>query len=714
MKPFKGTFVGQLFHRILRQSVKLLLLLLLLGSGSLGAQTHSHQSPLYISYEKRVLLTYLLAGAGESEEVQLQLANRIEKTLNRMLKAPPQVRSVKSFAEFIQDYKGPWPNSYSVESDLSLLESQPLRGLVTYKAVDRFGAENHKLQKQIEGFLINQNRRLIERTAISGAPMALLLPVAEAILSTDTREIKQRLIVQAFKRVTSLSQQQFAQLEKVGEQIVSSGKLTQLKPSLKLFLETVLTKYFIRLDLKSKKQIISRFLGENLTSDPMRRFELMLMSSGPQLQKLLQVIAGNSDVSEDLLKVLKKLESKVTPIPAQIVKKLFESERERYKWIKYNPEPLGTGTMAQVHRGSIQTENGPTEVVIRFLKPEIEQRVTEDSRILGEIAAEMDSSQKFRDAGLPRLKPIVQDTTKNVMDELDLTATIERQKKGAEVYTQTFFIQAGEYKNYLKVHVPKVFEGGVGSKLMVQELVVGQKSEIEMQTYKETIPNLGKAIGEQIAKMWAEEAFFKSGFFHSDLHQGNYLVFVQDEAIHVSILDFGMGGILSKEKQQNLVLAGIGLKLERPEVIAKALWGISLPQINQLSEADLIVKIRQKLERIRRGIEKPMELSDLMAWSMDEGLRFTYEIVSMNRGMMIMDQALKEAGGRYTVTDLAEFMVPQWGRGMIADFYRKGILTNKDLLRLGSSSLVPARPNRSGSFQRPLGRVLRCEKVRVL
>ncbi|MEZ0391225.1 MAG: AarF/UbiB family protein, partial [Pseudobdellovibrionaceae bacterium] len=479
----------------------------------------SAKRPLYLSFEKRLIMTYLLAGAGETPEVQLQLASRLANTLKRYVHTDVERKKVRNFQEFLKVYRGDWPGSYSVQSDLKLIESQAMQGPVLFEAVDSSGRFNPALDSQIKGFMRQQNEMLLERTTFQDHPMTGLAQVSASMMDIAIKgPISQTLILQGFEKVTELTNQQFAKLEKVGEQMAASGKLSRLQPSVRLFLESVLQNYFSRLGLNSKKQLVSRFLGENLNADPMQRFEIMLMSGGPQFQKLLQIIAGNSDVSADLQKILKKLESRVSPIPAPIVRQLFEAERERYKWISYNLEPLGTGTMAQVHKGRIRTQLGEEDIVIRFLKPEIDNRVQEDARILTEIARIMDSDERFRSVGLPRLKPVIEDLNKTVTDELDLRATIQRQVLGQKVYSRRQILNTGNYKNELVISVPKVYDGGVGSNLMVQQLIEGRKFESEMLVYTETIPQLGKGIVEAMAKMWAEEVFFKSGFYHSDLH----------------------------------------------------------------------------------------------------------------------------------------------------------------------------------------------------
>lgn len=651
--------------------------------------------PLYLSYEKRLILTYLLAGAGESQDVQYQMSDRLAALLTRYLATNPQEVSVKTFSDFLEVYQGPWPDSYSVESDLNLVENESFRGAVRFRAVNDQGRDNPAFQGQIDGFINSQNERLGEKaSANSEAPIASLAPLADFILKAKNESWKDKKswIEMGFAKATEVMNRQFSTFEKVGKQVAASGKLSSLDPSMRLFLETVLQEYFSRLSMKSKKQMVSRFLGLSLTASPLEKFEMMLMSSGPQFQKLLQVVSGNSQISKDLAQIFKKLESKVIPIPTPIVEKLFEAERNRYNWLSYESTPLGTGTMAQVHKGEIPGPGGIAQaVVIRFLKPEIAERVAEDARILNEIAEIMDTDEKFRRAKLPKLKPIVQDLNKTVSDELVLAATIELQKKARKVYNRTTLVDLGGYKNYVRIHVPFVVDGGSDSLLMVQELMEGRKLNQEVMTYKDVIPKLGLSLMEHLATVWTTEVLFGSGLFHADLHQGNFLVKVTDHEIVLPPLDFGMGGVLSKNLQQQLLLLGVGLKLQKADLIAQALWNASTTHLNTVTELDFSARALERLEMLRRRAAVESS-ADWMNWAIDAGLRFPYELVSLNRGMMILDQALKEVGSSLDISRIGEKLVPRYGKSTVIGWYKEGTLTSADLIKLGLSVVRPAKP----------------------
>src|SRR5690606_33700497 len=106
--------------------------------------------------------------------------------------------------------------------------------------------------------------------------------------------------------------------------------------------------------------------------------------------------------------------------------------------------------------------------------------------------------------------------------------------------------------------------------LMVQEMIFGGKLDKESARYQDVVPGLKKAVVEQMARVWAQEVLFGSGFYHSDLHQGNFMLEIREPAIRAHILDFGMGGVISASMQRQVMVLGVGADILSTELIARA------------------------------------------------------------------------------------------------------------------------------------------------
>jgi len=629
--------------------------------------------PLYLRYEERYLLSYLLAGVGRSEPEKKALAGRLSAYMKEYLSRPSEEIQVSSFDEYLREFRGPWPNSYSVLSDIDLIEHGDRRGPRVIKA------KSPELALQIAAYEQFRIAELGNRLGplVAGALVKGAQGKWSAIQRVDDS------VLAVYREAEAQVEQEFRMIESIGAEISNSDRFKGLGIEMKVLMTTIFSNYFGKMSLESKTHVVGKLLGENLFADPIQKFELMVLSGGPQFQKLLQVVAREGNLSEDLLEVFRKLESKASPIPAAIVRNLFEAERAIYKWVDYDLKPLGTGTMAQVHRGRMRTSMGVEDVVIRFLKPDIARRVSEDHKILSEIAPILDANPIMRERGFPRLVPVVSDLTRTVQEELSLEATIDRQIKGRQVYSQKLFYNDGSYKNDLIISVPKVYILDHRSILMVQELVDGDKLDKVAETWSGALPAFKKTLIEEIAKVWVEEVFFKSGFFHADLHQGNFMVDVTDERIKASILDFGMGGTISRDLQRQILNLGAAVELNKADSIANLYWVISDKARNQIGLEEFRTRVQRQVQSMQQGLSPIWGFHRWSSWAMDQGIQFPYEFVGLNRGAVILDKLLKDSGSNLTMSTLSKKLATKYPNRVWNDLRQEKEITTKDMMRLG-------------------------------
>jgi ubiquinone biosynthesis protein len=562
------------------------------------------EKPLYLSFEQRLVFSYLLLAAGEEPEAQDAALKRLAEQLLRRAQAGANIVEVSTFEEFLQIYRGEWPNSNSLANDLKFLETAKLRPLPV------FVAKNSALQEKIGVYILESNQRLVEKygSFFSSKKLSSL---------EDARELIER---------------EFGKISQLGRQILKKSGMPG-QDGFTTFISFAIGEYFGKLSLQSKKQIISQLFGDNLNAPSVERFEIMVLNSGPQFQKLLQIVAREASLGEDLLEIFKRLESKAMAVPPVVVKKIMRKEKRNYNFISYDPRPLGVGTMAQVHQGKLMTETGERDVVFRFLKPEIENRVAEDHEILQELAPQLDQIPEMRASGFPKITPIVNQLTETVRDELELPATIARQKRGGEVYNRLV--------DGVKIYVPQVIDAKTDrSALMVQELVKGQPLD--------KVPSAIKKLAvAKLAEVWLNELLFKSGFFHSDLHQGNFLIDIGSEYSTVNLLDFGMGGELSEKQRQYLILLAVGADANLEKLVSEALLGLA-----ETGDTMIEAYVKMKISSLKKQ-KKTMTPDRWLAWATNTGLSFPSRVVGVSRGITIMDKLLKDSGVEKNVIEIS-------------------------------------------------------------
>lgn len=662
---------------------RIVVVFILVTTGAFGSAPAP--TPLLLSYEERAVMAYLLAGVGKSDDEKIAIAELLEKQLRESQSKATRQITISDFSHFPRYFQGNWPDSYSVASDIDLLEQRRLRAPIS------ISGETLEVQSRILEFHAGRAGELIRRLGptLSGIDTKIAAGgLAKFFLLTPRRDM----VLRAFSEAEAFMNEEFSKIQGIGEMIAKTDKLQGLSPEMKAFLSQIFKEYFTHMSPETKALVTVRLMGQDLNLDPMKKFEIMILSGGPQFQKLLQVVAREANLSPDLLEIFRRLESKAPPVPAMIVQDMIERERGTYDWMKYDLKPLGVGTMAQVHKGRIRTSQGPRDVVIRFLKPDIEKRVNEDHRILSAIAPKIDADPVLRAAGFPLLTPIVSDLTKTVREELSLRETIVRQIRGREVYTKKGFFGGSTYKNDLFISVPEIYDYDRASSLMVQDLVIGKKLDSVAEQYKQAIPDLKKVIVEELARMWVEELTFKSGFFHADMHQGNFMIEMHERGLRVNILDFGMGGTISREMQSQILLLGAGIEILKPSAILHALWSISDQTRNQITRPQLEARVKVLVRDMDQGRKPLMGVGGWATWAMENGLQFPYEFIGMNRGLAILDKLLQDSGSKFTMAALSRQAANAHAARVWTDLKASGEMSTRDILRLGWLAVTNSSP----------------------
>lgn len=311
--------------------------------------------------------------------------------------------------------------------------------------------------------------------------------------------------------------------------------------------------------------------------------------------------------------------------------------------------------MAQTHRAQyIDDLQRRHNIVIRFLKPEIAKYLEMDHEILKQISIEIDNDPEMKSYNLPSLRDLVDDLHSSVVEELDVAKTVQQQGRGQRIYSRQEMISFNGQKNILNIHVPGAGLYASDSEVMVQDLIFGVKPFQEFDQYKEIYPDLYRVVSEKVAEMWVEEAFFKSGFFHADLHQGNLLAFYGDNKVTLNILDFGMTGQLTQQLRESALLLALGIKLDRADLIAEhflKLGTMSNPEINGPKLSSLV---QSRIDRmtIEPGLGGSLEA--WTAWALDLGLELHYEFLKLNRGLTAIEGLLSDSKSTLSIQQLAQ------------------------------------------------------------
>ncbi len=272
--------------------------------------------------------------------------------------------------------------------------------------------------------------------------------------------------------------------------------------------------------------------AEPLISTP-ERLVMALSELGPTFVKLGQVLSTRPDIMPpDYVRALQRLQDQVTSVPLRVVEQAL-ADALGPDWRQgvehFDPQPLATASIAQVHAARLQDGS---DVVFKIQRPGIGRVIRSDLNILQFLVARMLAELPELDS--LDLPGVLAEFETSMLAELDFheeAANMER--------------VAANLADNPDVRVPSVVAGlSCGTVLCMERLHGTRIREARAAGHDMAL------VGERYLKV-AYDMLFLHGFFHGDLHPGN--VMVLDDG-RVGLLDFGMMGRLTTEMRNDIIL----------------------------------------------------------------------------------------------------------------------------------------------------------------
>jgi ubiquinone biosynthesis protein len=311
---------------------------------------------------------------------------------------------------------------------------------------------------------------------------------------------------------------------------------------------------------------------ESLTAP--ERVRLAIEELGATFIKLGQFLSTRADLlPPEYQTELAKLQDSLPPFDPEMAKERVEAElgKSIYSlFAQFDSEPIAAASIGQAHAAVLP--NG-AEVVVKVRRPGVVEQIEEDLEILQNLAATMSRHWEF--AEVYDIPGLVQEFAQTLRSELNYL----QEGRNAERFAQNFARDP-------KVHIPRVFWELTTSRVLTLERVRGVK--VSDLTMLEANGIDRRALAERgtqvILKM-----IFDDGFFHADLHPGNF--FIEPDG-RFGLIDFGMVGTVDEKAREQL--AGLMLALAAPDY-------------DQLVDALLemgVTAARVDRRRLRRDLER--------------------------------------------------------------------------------------------------------------
>jgi len=258
--------------------------------------------------------------------------------------------------------------------------------------------------------------------------------------------------------------------------------------------------------------------------------------------KVAQIIASRQDLfPPEYTKVLSNFTDNVDPLPVELLKAVIAKDLlvrgEKFEDIfeEFDDEPLGSASVAQVHRAVLTEKYGSKEVAVKVQRPSIE------SKLMGDIANLKQITKTFRDSDVLPLDyyTVFCELEKQLADEFNFLAEAVAMDRIYETMTKD--------ENGLPcespIVLPRPVPGLVSRRVLVMDYLEGvplsrAAEEMLKRGIKPDSPE-AQLFGRKLLKSLTEvfgRCILETGFFHADPHPGN--IFVLDDG-RIGLIDFG-------------------------------------------------------------------------------------------------------------------------------------------------------------------------------
>jgi len=347
------------------------------------------------------------------------------------------------------------------------------------------------------------------------------------------------------------------------------------------------------------------------------RLRLAMTELGPIFVKAGQVLSTRRDlIPADIADELSLLQDQVEPFPGSEARAIVERELKSPIGLLYghfDETPLASASIAQVHAATL---HDGSEVVVKVLRPGIDQRIARDVRLLHSLA---ELAQRWHPKA-DKIRPleVVAEVEKMLENELDL----QREGASASLLKRNF-------ASGMDLYVPTVHWDLTAERVLTLERVYGISTDDVAAIDAAGLDR--KKLAVKGVRVFYEQVF-RDNFFHADAHPGNIWVDpARLEEPRFIALDFGIMGSLPETDQyflaQNFIAlferdyariaqlhveAGWMPAHLRIDELEAAIRTVCEPYftrpLSQISLADLVIKLFRTAQRFELTLQPQLIL----------------------------------------------------------------------------------------------------------
>ena len=367
-------------------------------------------------------------------------------------------------------------------------------------------------------------------------------------------------------------------------------------------------------------------------------FRDMLVDLGPSFVKIGQMLSLRSEIlPQAYCDALATLQMDADPLPFKEIEHALENiYGERFSSIFSNidPKPLGSASLAQVHKATLS--NGDV-VAVKVQRPGVRATMAQDIDVMRSVAKRL--SRFMKDNQMVDLRDVVEELWSTFLEETDVTKETQNLHEFALLNKDVAYIRCPmPYLEYCSEEV-LVMEYIEGTSLRDTDKLVELGYDLE-------------EIGMKALDNYATQ-ILDFGFFHADPHPGN--MFIKDGQI--IYLDLGIVGRLNPRDRARFgeIIEAVGAKSAtrlKDALISFSVdhdsRGIDHPRF--LAELDIILEGYGSCDVA--DIDIGGLLNDIMLLTKQCKVTLPPSVTAVSRGIVTIEGTLSEYIANSNIVDI--------------------------------------------------------------